>query len=445
MYTLKEQELKYYDYDVVVAGGGPAGCAAAVASAREGKKTLLIESSGTLGGMGTIGMVPAWCPFSDKEKIIYKGIAERVFWESREGVAHLRDEEWVDWVPIDFERLKIVYDNLMVEYGVDVLFHTIIASVDVTDGRVNAVIAANKSGLSAFGAKVFVDCTGDADIVAWAGGEFIRGDEQGDVQAASLCFTLSNVDQYNYEHGKKIHNNFPDSPIHEIVKDDKYDLITDVHLCNNTVGGGTVGFNAGHLENVDYEDVFSYTKSIMLGRKRAQQYRDALAEYIPQTFGSAFLSQTAQVIGVREGRRIIGDYILTYKDFLDMRTFKDEIARNSYYIDMHQSRGTETLVLQNLEKIEYNKGESHGIPYRCLTPKTLKNVLVAGRSISCDRLMQASVRVMPVCLVTGEAAGVAAAICSQDENPDVHTIDCNLLQKRLLEEGAYFEKVTDNI
>lgn len=436
-YPMQAQDIPVYEYDVIVVGGGPAGCTAAAAAAREGGKTLLIEASGALGGMGTIGMVPAWCPFSDKEKIIYKGLAEKIFWKAREGVPHLKDKTWVDWVPIDFELLKRVYDDLMLEYGVDVLFNTMIVTAEAANGRVDVVIAANRAGLSAFRAKVFVDCTGDADIVARAGGEFVRGGDSGQVQGATLCFTLSNVDQYHYDHGERMHSENPNCPIHQIVTDEKYNFITDPHFCNNTIGPGTIGFNAGHLFDVDCEDVFGYSKAIMQGRKKAAQYQAALAEYVPQTFGAAFLSQTAQVVGIREGRRIIGDYILTYDDFVAARTFDDEIGRNSYYIDMHGSDREEAFGHVELKKVHYEPGESHGIPYRCLTPKGIQNVLVAGRSISCDKYMQASLRVMPPCLVTGEAAGMAAAIAAQDETPDVHAVDCKHLQKRLLQEGAY--------
>ena len=146
-YPMQAQDIPVYEYDVIVVGGGPAGCTAAAAAAREGSKTLLIEASGALGGMGTIGMVPAWCPFSDKEKIIYKGLAEKIFWKAREGVPHLKDKTWVDWVPIDFELLKRVYDDLMLEYGVDVLFNTMIVTAEAANGRVDVVIAANRAGL----------------------------------------------------------------------------------------------------------------------------------------------------------------------------------------------------------------------------------------------------------------------------------------------------------
>ena len=166
------------DWDVVVVGGGPGGCAAAVAAARAGAKTLLLEGTGAAGGMGTGGLVPACCPFSDGEKIIYRGIAETVFRRAKAGLRHL-GEKLLNWVSIDPEALKPTYDELLMEHGVSVLFHTFVAGVEMAgDGTIDAVIAGNKAGLTAFRAKVFVDGTGDGDIAAWAGADFSLGDDR---------------------------------------------------------------------------------------------------------------------------------------------------------------------------------------------------------------------------------------------------------------------------
>ena len=169
-------------WDVIVAGGGPAGCTAAAAAAREGAKTLLIEVSGALGGSGTSALVPSWCPFSDKERVIYRGLAERVLNECKEGMDHVKPNH-VDWVPIDPERLKRVYDRLVTSAGAQILFNTFLAAVEPDErGGVSTIVIGNKGGLSALQAKVFVDCTGDADLSAWAGAEFNQG-----VKKATSC------------------------------------------------------------------------------------------------------------------------------------------------------------------------------------------------------------------------------------------------------------------
>ncbi len=433
-------------WDIIVAGGGPAGCAAAAAAAREGKRTLLVESTGSLGGMGTSGLVPAWCPFSDKEKIIYGGLARRVFEASSQALAHVRAKpDWLDWVPIDAEALKRVYDDLMLEMGVTVLFHTQVADVICTQpGRIDAVVTANKRGLSAYAAEAFIDCTGDADLTVLAGASWAKGDDTGDLQPATLCFTLTNVDEYAYLNGPNLHPQNPDSPIYAIVRDGRYPLIPDTHLCHTLVGPRTVGFNAGHLWQVDNTDPMGVSAAMMQGRKIAKAFRDALAEYLPAAFAGAQLIATAPLMGVRETRRIAGEYTLTVDDYLARRSFPDEIGRNCYYIDVHHNtaqsetaKNSEGYAATQRHTHRYGPGESHGIPYGCLVPVGLDNVLVAGRSISCERPVQGSVRVMPPCLVTGEAAGAAAALALDAGGVAMRDVPVNTLRTRLKAHGAY--------
>jgi len=427
-------------WDVIVVGGGPAGCTAATAASREGARTLLIESSGGLGGSGTIALVPAWCPFSDKEKIIYRGLAERVLEATKKGMPHVASDA-LDWVPIDAERLKRVYDDLVTGAGVTVLFQTMLSAVE-TDGagNVSAIIISNKRGLTAMRAKVYVDCTGDADLAAWAGAEFQKGDDFGDLQPATHCFTLANVNDEAYTKGPTIFGGDPRSPIHEILDSGLFPEIPDAHLCSCVVGPGTVGFNAGHMWDVDNTDPASTSKALIQGRKMADAYRRALAQFAPESFGDSFLVNTAAVVGIRETRRIMGDYVLSLGDYMERRTFDDEICRNSYFIDIHLTR-EETLQADkvDVEKrvAHYGPGESHGIPYRCLTPRGLRNVLVAGRSISCERIVHGSIRVMPVCLAMGEAAGIASAHAAEAISHDVHAVDVTRLRRRLREEGGY--------
>jgi hypothetical protein len=443
-YALKPRQIPLDDsWDVIVLGGGPAGCAAAAAAGREGAKVLLVEQTGSLGGMGTSALVPAWTPFSDKEKIIYRGLAERVFNETKAGMPHVKKDA-LDWVAIDAERLKRVYDDLVTQYGVTVLFNTFFSAAEAEDGSVKAVIVSNKAGLSAKSAKVYVDCTGDADLAAWAGAQFHKGDDSGDasnLMPATHCFLLANVDEYAYRTGPAMHAANSNSPHHAMVASGKFPNIPDVHICNNSVGPGVVGFNAGHVYAVDSTDPGSVSRAMMTGRKIAADFRDGLADCYPSAFGNAFLVQTGSLMGVRESRRIVGDYELTLEDYLARRSFDDDVCRNSYFIDVHakvQSAFNDLKKAHEWEKttFRYAPGESHGVPYRCLTPKGLTNVLVAGRSISCEQIVQGSVRVMPCCLAMGEAAGIAAAMAASGDG-DVRGISVEKLQSRLREEGAY--------
>lgn len=356
-------------------------------------------------------------------------------------MAHVKPDD-LDWVPIDAERLKRVYDDLVTGAGADVLFQTVLARVQTDgQGRVTAIIAAGKAGLLAWQARVFVDCTGDADLAAWAGAAFHKGGSNGELMPATHCFVLANVDDYAYRHGPNLHGACKESPVHAILASGKYPLIADAHLCNNSVGPATVGFNAGHIFDVDGTDPAAVSRALMAGRKQAAQYRDALAEFHPAAFGNAFLVATGAQVGIRESRRIVGDYVLTLDDYLRRRSFADEICRNSYYIDIHPGRDKAARTAEQAWKSEeraarYGKGESHGIPYRCLTPKGLANVLVAGRSISCERSVQGSVRVMPACLAMGEAAGVAAAMAAA-AGGDVRQVCTDRLRARLRETGGY--------
>ncbi|MDR1892782.1 MAG: FAD-dependent oxidoreductase [Oscillospiraceae bacterium] len=437
------------DFDVVVAGGGPAGCAAAVAAAREGAKTLLLEATGALGGMGTGGLVPAWCPFSDKEKLVYRGLAATVFHQAKAASPHISPED-TDWVPIDPEALKRVYDSLAQKYGVTVLFNTSLCGVQTDNIHVTAALTASKEGLKAYRAPVYVDCSGDADLAVWAGAEFAAGDEKsGELMPGSLCFSLANVDMYAYLYDRKngqktggLHPLNKNSSVYDMAKDEKYPLIQDTHLCSNIIGPGMVGFNAGHIWNVDNSKPQTVSEAMMEGRRMAEEFRAALAEYFPAAFGNAFLAATAPLMGIREGRRIVGDARLTIDDYIARRSFEDGISRNCYYIDLHRSRAESQeraagKPAANNGGMRYGKGESHGIPYRCLIPKGVDNVLVAGRSVSCDRQLQASVRVMPNCLCMGEAAGIAAATAAALHGGRVREVDIVRLRERLTEEGAY--------
>jgi hypothetical protein len=434
------------DWDVVVFGGGPTGCTAAAAASREGARTLLIEATGVLGGSGTSALVPAWCPFSDKEKVIYRGLAETVLERCKAGQPHVAPRD-VDWVPIDAERLKRIYDDLLAEHGVTVRFQTMLADVETeTDGTVSSVILCSKSGLTALRARTFIDCTGDADLCAFANAGFHKGDDSGDLMPATHCFVLTNVDEYafrnRYRNGNSLHAGNPDSPLYRIIESGRYPLIPDAHFCCNIVGPRTIGFNAGHLWGVDNTDPVSVSNALSHGRRMAEQYREALAEFCPDAFGNAFLVTTGSVVGIRETRRVVGDYVLTLDDYIARRSFDDEICRNAYFIDIHHALAD--VEKDNTERKEglkhtmrYGPGESHGIPYRCLIPESLRNVLVAGRSISCERIVQGSVRVMPACLAMGEAAGLAAALAAQNGDGNVRSVDIRQLRRRLSEEGAY--------
>ncbi|MBN1808526.1 MAG: FAD-dependent oxidoreductase [Planctomycetes bacterium] len=431
-------------YDVVVAGGGPAGCAAAAAAAREGCRTLLLEATGMLGGTGTAGLVTIWAPYSDKQgKVIFGGIAEDILDFTRKATVHIGRNR-LDWVMFNPEHIKRAFDDLVEHAGARVLFNTVVAAVEM-DGprRVGAVLAGSKAGLKAYRAKIYVDCTGDGDLAAWAGAPYEKGDPgTGEMQPVNLGFLMTNIDEYAYINGHRINSSNQKCCLYDILKSGRYPEIVDPHCCTELIAPRTAHFNAGHIWDVDGTDPESVSKALMQGRRIAHAYERAFAEFHPRAFANACVIATGAILGVRETRRITGDYVLTVDDYAARRTFPDEIARNNYWIDIHTAKGEIESSVEGCDHVtsrfeHYGPGESYGIPYRCLTPEGLDNVLVAGRCVSCDRPVQGSLRVMPCCMTTGEAAGTAAARCLQAGGGSVHSVDTGALRETLKERGAY--------
>jgi len=434
--------------DVLVVGGGPAGYAAAIAAARDGARTLLVEQYGCLGGMGTAGLVPAFCPFTDREKPIIRGIGLEILEEMKAAMPHVARDSF-DWVPIDAEALKYIYERRVLASGAGVLYFT--HFVDVIrgpDGAVQAAVVHNKSGLQRIAARVLVDATGDGDVATAAGAEFVKGDaETGDLQPCTMCFVLAGVDTARL-HEFLYADNAKNLLLREVIARAKAagDLNIVEEAANVAIqSGSTIGFNFSHVFDVDATDAEQLTRAQLEGRRIIRHLTEFVRKYLPGCSDAVIASSGVQ-IGVRETRRVVGDYTLTLEDYLQRRSFPDEIARNSYYIDIHLSKREWERRLgepfdDEAKWHQYNAGESHGIPYRCLTPRGLRNLLVAGRCISTDRAVQGSTRVMPNCLATGEAAGCAAAVAAGNHGGDVRAVNVDALRGRLCAAGQYLPPV----
>ncbi|MBN2446326.1 MAG: FAD-dependent oxidoreductase [Phycisphaerae bacterium] len=419
--------------DVLVVGGGPAGCAAAIAAARDDAATLLIERFGCLGGMGTSGLVPAFCPYTDKQRTITRGIALTVLNAMKDEMPHL-DADALDWVPIDPERLKFVYDELVTGSGARVLFFTdFITALTQQDGAVESVIAHNKSGLRRIKADVIIDCTGDADVAADVGVPFAKGDpDSGELQPCTMCFVLAGIDNKRLQQFL-----WADAGRNLLLKEVIAQAKADGRL-NISEGGAnvayqspcTIGLNFSHVFGVDATDAEQLSQAQRDGRRLIRHLTDFMRAYCPGCENALLVNSGVQ-IGVRETRRILGEYVLTLDDYLARRAFPDEIARNAYYIDIHPSQRQ-----PDMDAHEYAAGESHGVPYGCLIPRGPRNMLVAGRCISTDRPVQGSTRTMPLCLATGEAAGCAARMALEVAG-NVRSIDTQALRDRLRHHGQY--------
>ena len=424
----KELEIKY-DIDVFVAGGGAAGVAAAVAAARQGKSVFLAEATGCLGGMGTTGLVPAFAPFSDGVNIVASGIGFEIK-QALNNTVPVNSSEWGSrWSTIDAEELKREYDKLLSSENVDFSFFTSVCDAVCEDGRINAVILTSKSGMFAVKAKVYVDCPGDGDLCALAGGEFEIGDENNCVMPGTLCSLWSYVDDEKVGGGQ---SEFIEKAYADGVLTYKDRHLPGMYFHRNGMAGG----NIGHTFGVNPVDEKSLTEAMVRGRQSMTEYEKYYKTYL-NGYENMVLCTTAPVLGVRESRRIKCDYMLCFADYMKRAVFDDEIGRYCYPVDIHVMN-TDDEEFERFSKeydIRYGIGESYGIPYRSLVPVSFSNVLVAGRCIGTDRQMQASVRVMPGCFITGQAAGAAAALACDTQ--DVRQVDTAELQDTLKKLGAY--------
>lgn len=426
-----------HDVDVFVAGGGPAGCAAAVTAARAGASVFLAEGHSCFGGMGTAGLVPAFMQFGDGENFLAAGFGQEVLTRLQAigGTTPERDGVTGSF-PIRAEVLKRLYDEMLVEAGVTFGLHTNLVAVECDAGHVSSAICWGKSGLFAVRAKLHVDCTGDGDLAAWAGAPFEKGDEHGDMMPGTLCQLWADVDLKAF--GKS--GVGPQNARIDDACDDGVFTYRDKHLPGIwAVMPGIGGGNVGHTFGVDSTDERSLTDALVWGRKLVCEYERYYKEYLAG-FENMKLVGTGSLLGVRESRRITGDYVLCLDDFKSRAVFDDEIGRYSYPVDIHVSRPDDEAEYQRFmkefEELRYATGESYGVPYRTLVPCDLGNVLVAGRCTSTDRFLQGSIRVMPGCYITGQAAGMAAAL-AVETGTDARGVDVGELQGRLKGMGAY--------
>jgi hypothetical protein len=420
-----------HEVDVFVAGGGPSGVAAAVAAARQGARVFLAERNTCLGGMGTAGMLPLFMQFTDGIHMLAGGIGADIQQRLKQNGGTGPGSD----VTIRAEVLKRVYDNLLLEAKVQFLFQANLIAVESDAGKVTAAVLAGKSGLFAVKARVFLDCTGDGDLAAWAGAPFEKGDEHGDMMAGTLCSLWTDIDWSAVRKGGR---GSGESRLEDAFHD-KVFTVEDRHLpgmfrVGEHIGGG----NLGHTFGLDSTDERSITRALLWARKSLLEYERYYKEYL-KGFEQMELVATASQLGCRESRRILGDYVLNLADFKSRAVFPDEIGRYSYPVDIHAAKpdlASYKRSAEDFKKLRYGKGESYGIPYRCLVPRKLTNVLVAGRCVSTDRYMQGSIRVMPGCFITGQAIGVAAAICAQ-QGCDTRGVPVGELQRRLKDLGAY--------
>jgi hypothetical protein len=415
--------------DVLVVGGGPAGLGAAVGAAQAGVRVLLVERYGFLGGNATAALTMPLMTFHTQRRrpgepgvtslmpsdhgpgeSVISGVLEQFLTKLvNAGGAIPPSLDTGYTVPFDPEIFKLTALELLDEAGVQYLFHAF-ASGTMEQGRVDHVIFETKSGPVVVQARMIVDCTGDGDIAAAAGAQFEFGREPDHlVQPMTLMFLMAHFDKAAF--GEYVKEN-PDQwrsvfGLWELIRQataaGHLNLPRENILFFGTLHHDEIAVNSTRIIKVSGIDVWDLSYAEWQSRRQMKQISEFLKRYVPG-FKNAYVTQSGVQVGVRETRRITGEYCLTVDDILSARKFEDGIARSSYPVDIHNPEGIGT-VLKRLPD-----GESYDIPLRCLIPKNLKNLLVAGRCISGTHEAHSSYRVMPTSIATGHAAGVCAGL-----------------------------------
>lgn len=395
--------------DVLVCGGGPAGVGAALAAARNGASTMIIDKEICLGGMSTAGLLNRLGPYHDQKEIILRGIPWEILRKLVDrGLAQepiiCEPKRWMDyWLVFDPEAMKRLLDELMQEAGVRVRLGTQVV-MPIMEGRaIKGVLLESKSGREAVMAKTVIDCTGDGDI-AFRAGVLFRYGREGD--GLTQPFTLMS---------KYLNMDWPVA--FEYVRTHYDELVEKAReFGNDFVLAGTDNwlhpeesyFNCLHMYDVNGTDADHLTRSAMELRRKLWANLEVLRRYVPGCDRMSLITSAA-AMGVRETRRFEGEYTLTDDDVLDARQFEDQVYRYACFVDIHEPKpGSRSRLADR----SLAPGQSYGIPFRCLVPRNVENLLVAGRCLSATHAALASVRMMPSCLAMGQAAGTAAAQCA---------------------------------
>jgi len=424
-------------YDVIVAGSGSAGSTAAIASARAGAKTLLIERLPFLGGISTAVLdtfYGYYTPGKAARKIV-GGIADDVVKGLQEYQASFeRPNTFGAGTGITYhpEYLKIVWEKLATKAGCHILLNAWVQDVFKEGNRITGLLVATKSGLTYYSAKQFIDATGDADIIYQAGFDYELAGEIDPAQTLTTTFKMVNVDtvkrkSISKEQFHQLMAKAAESGHYHLPRKEGSDHITPVDGMTATIMTRLKSYETVNGKTINATNPEFLSASEINGRLQALEYIRFLKDFVPG-YEKAELSTFGVQIGIRETRRIYGEYRLNEEDVLSAKQFDDQIGLcGAPMEDHHDGKDTKWQYLP--------EGKTVGIPYRTLIPKNTKNILVAGRCFSANHVAHSSVRSMAQCMVMGEAAGVAAALCVK-QNISPAALDVKQLIKILVENGA---------
>lgn len=423
-----------WEGDVLVAGGGPGGLGAAIAAKRLGASVFLIEQNGFLGGMCSYGAgMPLGGAYPGLKTI--GGIAEEILTCVRTAGKDAADVRHMplfgDWYFHDAEYFKSFIAKFVVDLGLKVRLHTMFSDVIMKDDRtVAGVIVDSKNGREAILAKTFIDATGDADICARAGAAYEKGDDNGDMMGVTIVYNMGGVDVDRYMAyvaedpelknaiAKAHAENFP-------VSDD--DRFKSIH---KGVRPNSLFLNSVRVRGIDGTDADSLTEAELQGRIRVQEEVEFLRKYVPGCENGYIMNSGSQV-GIRDTRRVIGEARLTEKDCLDLRKQPEAVILRCAGPFDNTTRGNQrNMVLNDIVMEEW-----YDIPYGCIVPRDLNNVLVSGRTFSCDCIALTSSRGQALLLGLGQAAGTAATMAAK-EGIAMKDVDVAELQAQLIKDGC---------
>lgn len=446
------------EYDVVVVGGGISGAMATVAAAKNGGKALVIDKNGFLGGMLTASGVGPMMTFHAGETQVIQGITGELIQRlvaRGKSPGHIFDTTGFTYTvtPFDLEAMKIELEDMVLENGGEILYHTMLADVKVENQKIKEITICNKAGLSKVMAKVFVDATGDADLSMMAGVDFTKGrPSDGVSQPMTMKLRMNNVNMEKVRAFIKANpDEFPrlkgDTSI--IDNSDRLSIGGFVKMLKKAQDKGDISFkredvlffetnnygevivNTSRLLGYDSTNPSSLSKAEIEGRKQARELENFLKANIPG-FENAQMEFTGPSIGVRGSRQIKGVYTLTGEDLITCRKFEDGIAHSGYPIDIHNPDGEGTKA----KKLKW--GEYYSISYRSLINDKISNMVTVGRCISADFEAQAAIRLTPTVGAIGHAGGVAASIMAKD-GLESNEVDIKELRRVLLEQKAFLD------
>lgn len=419
-------------YDLVVVGSGSAGSSAAITAARLGARVLLVDRLAFMGGTSTAVLDTFYAFYTPGERP--RRVVGGLGWEvverlAAEGVAFQRPNTYGagTGVTYDQETLKVLWERLADEAGVELLLHTWATGVRIEAGRIGAVRLWNKGGERWIAADVVIDASGDADVCALAGVDHDNAAQQGRVQSLSTLFKMANVD---VERAASVKKAELWERMRQAAATGAYDLPRIEGSWHRTPFDGVALIHMTRVPNVDATDPKQLTRAEIAGRRQVREYARFLRDRVPG-FERSVVVATSPAIGVRESRRVHGDYVLTRADVLAGRRFDDEIALCGAPIEDHHAGG-------DTEWRYVAEGGVYGIPYRCLLPARIEGLLVAGRCFSATHDAHASARSMATCMAMGQAAGTAAALAVRAGRTP-REVGADTVRTALLEQGALLE------